>query len=101
MIKFISGSLQPLKAITVLGAILSSAPSSPSHVRKACATLLSQQLLRPQGVRGLCAAVFGEKGPTTDDAPIEKLEHVARVLTTVPASTKPHVGRINNTAVSC
>jgi hypothetical protein len=101
VINYISGSLQPSKAINVLGAILSSAPNTLSHVRKACATLLSQQLLRPQGVRGLCAAVFGEEGPTTDDAPIEKLQHVARILTTAPAGMKPHVGRINVTAVSC
>ncbi|KAF8231899.1 hypothetical protein L208DRAFT_1361765 [Tricholoma matsutake] len=82
--------LQPSKAIIVLGAILSSAPNVLPHVRKACATLLSQQLLRPQGVRGLCAAVFSEERPTNDDAPIEKIEHIARVLTTVPASMKPH-----------
>jgi hypothetical protein len=101
MIEYMSGSLQPSKAITVLGAILSSAPNTLSHVKKACATLLSQQLLRPQGVRGLFAAVFGEEGSTIDDAPIEKLEHVARVLSKVPARMKPHVGHTSTTAVSC
>jgi len=61
------------------------------YVRKSCAFFLSQQLLRPQGVRGFCAAMFGESVALNEDAPMEKLDHMARVLTTVPATMKPQV----------
>lgn len=61
----------------------------PPHVHKACASLLSKQLLRPDGVRGLCAAVFGEEA---DEVQLEKIEHVARVLTTAPAGMAAEVG---------
>jgi hypothetical protein len=87
--------VQPSNAITVLGGILSSAPSTLPHVRKACTALLSQQLLRQQGVHGLCAAVLGEEDSTSDDAPIERFEHIARVLITVPANMEPTVGHPN------
>ncbi|KAJ7904493.1 hypothetical protein B0H14DRAFT_2663092 [Mycena olivaceomarginata] len=74
-------SLPPSQNISALGAVLSVKPCPP-HLRKACASLLSKQLLRPDGVRGLCAAVFGEDA---DEVQLEKIEHVARVLTTSPA----------------
>ena len=32
----------------------------PAYVQKAASGLLSQEVLRPDGVSGLCAAVFGE-----------------------------------------
>ncbi|KAF5387644.1 hypothetical protein D9615_000386 [Tricholomella constricta] len=79
--------LSPLQTITALGGILTSSPPPLPHVRKLCASLLGQQLLRPQGVLGLCAAVFGEDG--TDDSSVEKLQHITRVFTTVPANMKP------------
>ena len=47
--------------------------------------------MRPDGVRGLCAAVFREDEISEDKAPLEKLEHVARVLSAVPVSVKPEV----------
>ncbi|RDB22555.1 RNA polymerase II assembly factor RTP1 [Hypsizygus marmoreus] len=81
--------LSPSQAITALGGVLSSVPAPCLHVRKSCTSLLGQQLLRPQGVRGLCTAVFGEDEASIDDAPIEKLQHIARILITVPASMKP------------
>ncbi|KII94758.1 hypothetical protein PLICRDRAFT_33568 [Plicaturopsis crispa FD-325 SS-3] len=77
--------LPPSQTIASLGNVMSGTPSLPPFAQKACAALLSKQLLRPEGVRGLCAAVFGEDASSEDDAPLEKLEHVARVLTTVPA----------------
>ncbi|KAF8890687.1 armadillo-type protein [Infundibulicybe gibba] len=61
----------------------------PPFVRKRCSAFLSRELLRPEGVHGLCAVVFGEGESAAEDAPIEKLEHVARVLTTAPALIKP------------
>ena len=79
--------LPPSQTIASLGTILSSSASLPAYIRKSCSALLSQQLLRPRGVAGLFSAVFGEDEPnaTDVDAPVEKLEHVARVLTAVPA----------------
>ena len=53
--------------------------------------LLGKQIVRPDGVNGLYAAVFGEEEVTGDEAPLEKLEHISRVLTTVPPGTHPQV----------
>ncbi|KAH7887770.1 hypothetical protein F5I97DRAFT_1951957 [Phlebopus sp. FC_14] len=76
------------QVMTDLGAILSSTPPPPTHVRKLCSSLLSKSLLRPEGIRALFAAVFGEQeGP--EDPQLEKYEHVGRVLRSVPAGMKP------------
>lgn len=53
--------------------------------------LLSRQVLRPDGVQGLFAAVFGEEETTGGDIAVEKLEHVSTVLNAVPANTKSQV----------
>lgn len=77
-----------------MGAILSSTTTRRTrfvYVPKACANLLSNQLKRPDGVRGLCTAVFGEGTEEAELAPLEKLEHIAKVLRTVPATAKPEV----------
>jgi hypothetical protein len=74
-----------------LGTILSGPPSPPSHVRKTCAYLLSRQLLRPDGVRGLCIAVFGGDHDSVEAASFEKLDHISRTLSSVPAGMKPEV----------
>ena len=76
-------SLPPSQTIASLGAIMSSSPPPPQHVHKSCASLLSRQLMRPNGVRGLFAAVFGEN--ESEEAPLEKLLHVAQVLGAVPS----------------
>ncbi|EUC57692.1 nucleolar protein [Rhizoctonia solani AG-3 Rhs1AP] len=55
---------------------------APPYVQKAASVSLSQQVLRPDGVSGLCAAVFGEGDEV---APLVKLERIARVLGAVPA----------------
>ncbi|KAG5646622.1 hypothetical protein DXG03_002926 [Asterophora parasitica] len=81
--------LSPLQTFTVLGSILGSSPPPLPYVRKLCVSLLGQQLLRPQGVRGLCAAIFGED--EADDASVEKLQHISRVFMTVPMNMKPEV----------
>ncbi|KAH0587531.1 hypothetical protein H2248_006313 [Termitomyces sp. 'cryptogamus'] len=81
--------LTPLQTITALGSILSSNPRPLPYVRKLCITLLGQQLLRPQGVRSLCAAVFGENDSPANDSSIERLQHITRVFLTVPANVKP------------
>lgn len=59
------------------------------HVRRTCGYLMSRQLLRPEGVKGLCAAVFGDH-EDVDNIQLDKLQHISRVLTTAPA-TKPEV----------
>ncbi|KIJ70504.1 hypothetical protein HYDPIDRAFT_143972 [Hydnomerulius pinastri MD-312] len=75
------------QVMTDLGAILSSSPSLPAHVRKLCSSLLSKNLLRPEGIRALFTAVFGEQeGP--EDPQLEKYEHVSRILKSVPAGMK-------------
>ena len=47
---------------------------------------MSGQLVRPDanGVAGLLSATFGDD-VTTSDAPLEKLEAVSRLLSTIPA----------------
>lgn len=84
-------SLSPSQTISALGAVLSGPPSPAPHVRKACASLLSKQLLRPEGIVGLCAAVFGEGEDSEPNISLEKLEHIARVLSAVPTGMKPKV----------
>jgi len=71
-----------------LAAVLST--PIPFHVRKLCSSLLTQHLLRPDGVRALCAAVFGELD-AEEEPELDKLEHVARVLGTVPRGMQPKV----------
>ncbi|KAJ7095353.1 hypothetical protein B0H15DRAFT_775607 [Mycena belliarum] len=79
------GSLSTFQTITALGSVLSVKPCPP-HLSKACAALLSEQLLRPEGVRGLCASVFAEDA---EEIQLEKIEHVSRVLTTAPSRMPP------------
>ena len=45
--------------------------------------------MRPDGVRGLLAAVFGEG--ESEEALLEKLLHVAQVLGTVPSAVTTEV----------
>ncbi|KAL4265069.1 Tango6 family protein [Pleurotus pulmonarius] len=79
--------LPPSQAITALGAALSSHREVP-HVRRNCAYLLGRQILRPFGVRGLFAAVLGEDEGSEGEVGLEQLEHIARVLGTVPTNMK-------------
>lgn len=84
-------SVPPPQIMSSLATVLST-PNSPTpfHVRKLCSSLLTQHLLRPDGVRALCAAVFGEID-AEEEPELEKLEHVARVLGTVPRGMQPKV----------
>ncbi|KAG1820217.1 uncharacterized protein BJ212DRAFT_1338684 [Suillus subaureus] len=75
--------------MTTLATVLSTPTSpTPPHVRKLCSSLLTQHLLRPGGVGALCAAIFGELD-SEDEPEFDKLEHVARVLGTVPRGMQP------------
>ena len=86
-------SLPPSQTIASLGTIMSSSPPPPQHVHRSCASLLSRQLMRPDGVRGLLAAVFGEG--ESEQAPLEKLLHVSLVLSAVPSTVSAEV-RVRN-----
>ncbi|KAF8681443.1 Required for nuclear transport of RNA pol II C-terminus 1 [Rhizoctonia solani] len=70
---------QPIRASPESGPL--SLPAPP-YLQKVTSGLLSQQVLRPDGVSGLCAAVFGE---ADEVAPLVKLERIARVLGAVPS----------------
>ncbi|KAH9844158.1 uncharacterized protein C8Q71DRAFT_731516 [Rhodofomes roseus] len=81
-------TLSAAQTIAAFGSILSDSSIALPYARKSCGFLLSRQLLRPEGVAGLLGAMFGEEDISGEDAPLEKLEHVARLLGTVPASMK-------------
>ncbi|KAH9951727.1 hypothetical protein B0H21DRAFT_842799 [Amylocystis lapponica] len=89
LVIYLLSILPASQTIAALGSILSDAPSSLPYVRKSCGFLLSKQLLRQEGVAGLLAVVFGEEDVSGDDAPLEKLEHVGRLLSALPANMKP------------
>ena len=78
----------PSLAIASLGQILSKPGTMPKYAAKTCSTLLSLQLQRPAGVAGLLSATFGED-PTETDAPLAKLESVAKIMN-VPPNNIPH-----------
>ncbi|KAL0949934.1 hypothetical protein HGRIS_009961 [Hohenbuehelia grisea] len=80
--------IPPSQAIVALGAVLSSESIAP-HVRKVCSGLLSRQLLRPDGVQGFFAAIFGDEDTMEGEVDLAKLEHSARILTTPPANMTP------------
>ena len=82
--------LPSAQIIVALGGLLSWSPL-PLHVHRACTTLLSRQLLRPDGIRGLCAAIFGEEKSAEDEISLDKLQHIAKILIAVPAGIKPEV----------
>ncbi|KAI0326655.1 hypothetical protein GY45DRAFT_69015 [Cubamyces sp. BRFM 1775] len=75
--------------ISAIGLGLSSTASSLPYVRKTCTFILSRQLLRPEGIRGLCESVFGEEEASGEDVALDKLEHVSRLLGTIPAGMAP------------
>ncbi|KDQ64472.1 hypothetical protein JAAARDRAFT_116363 [Jaapia argillacea MUCL 33604] len=85
----ILNTLPPDEVISTLGAVLSTKPTPPPHVRKTCSLFLGRQLMRPEGVKGLFSALFSAEVLSESDAPLEKLEHASRVLCAPPAGVKP------------
>lgn len=83
-LQFLS-SLSVDRSIIALASVMASKTSVP-YVRRACAGLLSQQLLKPQGVLGLCVAIFGVEESSDD---LAKLQHVTKVLANVPSGMSP------------
>jgi hypothetical protein len=73
--------------IASLGRVLQSNIPPIPHLRKSASFLLSRQLLRPDGVRGLYATVFGETNAdleVEETSSVDRLEHVARSIGSVP-----------------
>ncbi len=81
---FLYPRLPVSKCITALSAIRADV-NTLTYVRKACSYLMSRQLLRSDGVRGLLLALFPDDEVSEENAPLEKLESVSRVLQTIPA----------------
>ncbi|KAF9055058.1 hypothetical protein BDZ89DRAFT_1055678 [Hymenopellis radicata] len=76
--------LPPSQAILSLGGVISSLPS-PTYIRRFAGSLLTRQILRAHGVRGLCEAVFGDDEEAMgEENDLDRLEHTAKVLTAVP-----------------
>ncbi|KAG7449381.1 uncharacterized protein BT62DRAFT_964531, partial [Guyanagaster necrorhizus] len=76
--------LHPSQSITALGGVISSLSPGPVFAQRTCSMLLSKQVMRTQGVNGLCAAVFGDSEDSGEEVHLDKLEHVAKVLTAIP-----------------
>lgn len=70
--------------MTALGSVLSSKPALPPYARRVASSLLSRQLLRPAGFRGLCAAIYGE-GDVEEDTQVDKLENIAKIVGVTPS----------------
>lgn len=72
----------------------------PPYVESTIGTLLSNQVLKPGGVKALMENVFGEAvniaGPEAVDGP--KLEQISSLLCRVPRSTTPEVSNYNASA---
>ncbi|KAK0243048.1 hypothetical protein EDD85DRAFT_877845, partial [Armillaria nabsnona] len=81
--------LHPSQSITALGGTISSLSPGPIFALRTCSMLLSKQVMRTQGVNGLCAAVFGDSEEAGEEVHLDKLEHVAKVLTAVPKGMDP------------
>lgn len=79
------------RSVTALSGVLSD-PSALPYVRKACGYLMSRQILRRDGVRGLFVALFAEQDTSEESAPLEKLDNVAKLLTSIPTGLDEKVG---------
>ena len=62
----------------------------PSYASRLAARMLTTQLGRPAGVAALLSSALSED-KASSDAPLEKLEAIAKVLTVVPKSLNPEV----------
>jgi hypothetical protein len=83
--------VSPALSIATLGGILSKKDQLPSYVGRTASSFLTQQLLRPGGVLGLCESMFGNEESSGEEVQLEKLESVAKTLISVPAKMEPKV----------
>ena len=81
--------------MTVLTGILPDMPNLP-YARKACTFLLSRQLLRRHGVRGTLQSLFSDMDELSDQAPLERLEQVSRLLQAVPVGMNAVVSAVGD-----
>lgn len=58
-------------------------PPLPRYVVKICGSLLSKQLVRANGLRGLLTSILGESN-NEDNPSIERMEQIAHITTHVP-----------------
>jgi len=94
-----SSRIPASQAISALGGIISSMP--PIHVRNACTSLLTEQLVRPDGVDGLCQAMLPEREFSGDEIQLDKLEQIARILNSVPSNLEPQVSLVTDRHTIC
>ena len=66
----------------------------PPYVPRVAIRFFTAQLARPAGIAGLLSSILGED-QAASDAPLEKLEAIATVLTTVPATVRPQVSEVD------
>ena len=85
--------------ITALTTILSDL-SSLAYVRKTCSFLLGRQIIRPHGVQGLFLGVFGEEEDSDEEAPLDKLEQIARLLRSIPKGFPEEVRNLEICAIT-
>ena len=55
---------------------------------------MSRQILRRDGVKGLFIALFAEEDVSGDDAPLEKLDNVAKLLKSLPTGMDENVSKL-------
>ena len=79
------------QVVSALGYALSKTTHPLTYTRKAYTFILSRQLLRPDGIRGLCESVFVQEDISEENAPLEKLDYVAKLLGTAPSGMKAEV----------
>jgi hypothetical protein len=56
---------------------------------------MSRQILRRDGVRGLFVALFAGEGVSGEDAPLEKLDNVAKLLKSLPIGMDENVSSMS------
>lgn len=83
--------LSPALLIATLGSILSKKEQLPGYVGRTASSFLTQQLLRPGGVLGLCESMFGNEEASGEEVQLEKMESVSKSLMSVPAKMEPKV----------
>ncbi|EJD01651.1 uncharacterized protein FOMMEDRAFT_126746, partial [Fomitiporia mediterranea MF3/22] len=83
----LSNGFPPAQSMTALGSIMRK-HTKPLYISRICKILLTEQLLRPDGVAGLFSSVFGED-VSSSEAPLEELQSTSDVLNALPRNFPP------------
>ncbi|EJD01659.1 uncharacterized protein FOMMEDRAFT_30296 [Fomitiporia mediterranea MF3/22] len=83
----LSNGFPPAQSMTALGSIMRK-HTKPLYISRICKILLTEQLLRPDGVAGLFSSVFGED-VSSSEAPLEKLQSTSDVLNALSRNFPP------------